>query len=316
MTFIKDCIYGFIEIPPELKLFVDSPEFQRLRHIKQLGIAHYVYPSAIHTRFEHCLGVMYIAGRFIDTLVNSGTKITPREKLMVQCAGLFHDIGHVAFSHLLDYMLEENKIDCCHEDRSVKLLKKVCERVGFFTVEEIEGIANMIQGNYSQYKKKFLYEIISNSTTGLDVDRFDYLQRDAYHTGLPGFQSGYLLKCVRVKDNRLVFLRKAKEEIDILYTTRRRMFTLVYRHKVIMKIEKVLREIINKLGIITEWKNIDWINLDDVELMYHIKKNSLYKEKILPRLWDKNTDVCDIFQHCTSLTETEINRKKKNIIYI
>src|SRR3989344_291322 len=121
LTIIKDAIYGFIHVNQLCKVFLDTPEFERLRRIKQLGLAHFVYPSATHTRFEHCLGVMHLAGKVADKL---SEYVTEREKELLQLAGLLHDVGHVAFSHLVDYTIEEEQVGTnqkTHEERSVRI---------------------------------------------------------------------------------------------------------------------------------------------------------------------------------------------------
>ena len=81
---IRDCIYGPIKVPELCKLFIDTSQFQRLRRVKQLGLCHYVYPSSVHTRFEHSIGVMHLVGKAIDSIcVNSGQKIDLREKEII-----------------------------------------------------------------------------------------------------------------------------------------------------------------------------------------------------------------------------------------
>ena len=220
---IKDCIYRFIQVSDLCKKFIDTPEFQRLRNIKQLGLVHFVYPPAVHTRLEHSLGVMHLAKVVVDELRQHGQKITDREKDMVQLAGLLHDVGHIAFSHLFDYMLEENNIHFLHEERSIVLLKKINKRLQLLSEKEVKMISNMINGFIPKDEKKhFLYEIINNKTFGIDVDRLDYLQRDSYHTGMPSFQPDYLIRCLRVVDGRLAVLEKAKPEVEMLYETRKR----------------------------------------------------------------------------------------------
>lgn len=315
MPIVKDCIYNFIDISQCCIKFVDTPEFQRLRYIKQLGFVHLVYPSAVHSRLEHSLGVMHLAGKMIDILRENGADITDREKELVQIAGLFHDTGHVASSHLLDYILQENGLETHHELRSIEMLKCANIRLDYpLTGQECADVANMIQGITKTQKKPFLYEIIHNTSCGLDVDRFDYLQRDAYHTGIPGFQNQYLINCARIKNNRLSFLSKSKEEIELLYQTRRRMFRLVYRHKTVMRVERVIRNIIIKMELVEKWKTINWKDFDDCELLYNLKLYPEFKD-IMTRTWDKSP-VDDSFKHCTTLTIEEIKTQLENVVFI
>jgi HD superfamily phosphohydrolase len=141
MKIIKDCIYGFIELPDLCREFIDTPEFKRLHRIKQLGLAYTVYPSAVHTRFEHCLGVMHLTGKVIEQICDN---VDIRTKELIQLGGLLHDVGHVASSHLFDYILEEeNKLPehlQTHEERSILILKKINERKKLLTEREEEII--------------------------------------------------------------------------------------------------------------------------------------------------------------------------------
>lgn len=318
MTIIKDPIYGFIEVPKICKKFMDTPEFQRLRNIKQLGFTYFVYPSATHTRFEHCLGVMHLSGEVVEQLRKNG-EIRDRDKELVQLAGLFHDIGHVATSHLIDYMLKEEQINDTHEQRSCKLLEDINNRLNLLTKDEVEKVYRMIHGscNYEdEDENHFLFQIISNKKCGLDVDRFDYLQRDAYHIGLPRFSSEYIIKCMKVDDNRdICFLKKAYTDIQTLFETRKRMFTLVYRHKSVMRAEKIVRDIIkNETNIISGWKDINILNFDDIEFMSIIKRSKSFSI-IYDRTWEKE-DIENVFEHCTTITRDEIEKELVKIKFV
>ena len=102
-TIINDPVYGFITIPGELIYnIVSHPYFQRLRHIKQLGLTDYVYPAALHTRFQHALGALHLMGKVLDTLRGKGIEISDQEYEATQLAILLHDVGHGPFSHALE----------------------------------------------------------------------------------------------------------------------------------------------------------------------------------------------------------------------
>ncbi len=103
---INDPVYGFITIPGGLIFdLIEHPYFQRLRNIKQMGLAHLVYPGAIHTRFHHALGAMHLMGMAIETLRGKGHLITAEEEEAVTIAILLHDIGHGPFSHALEHTI-------------------------------------------------------------------------------------------------------------------------------------------------------------------------------------------------------------------
>ena len=120
---INDPIYGFIKINNPLILeLIDHPYFQRLKRIKQLGLAEFVYPGAHHTRFHHALGAMHLMDQALDNLKAKGYPISPEEREGAEIAILLHDIGHGPFSHVLEYtLLNEVK----HEDVSTLLMAKL-----------------------------------------------------------------------------------------------------------------------------------------------------------------------------------------------
>lgn len=119
----NDPIYGFITIPSALIFdIIETREFQRLRRIKQMGLADYVYPGALHTRFHHALGCLHLMGRTLDNLRDKGTQISTEEYEAAQLAILLHDIGHGPFSHTLEYTLLEK---VAHEDISLLIMKRL-----------------------------------------------------------------------------------------------------------------------------------------------------------------------------------------------
>src|SRR3990167_1177821 len=264
---IKYCVYRFIEIPVLCSSFMDTSIFQRLRRIKQLGLSHYVYPSAVHTRFEHSLGVMHLSGEVIERL-RKYKKISQREKILVQLAGMLHDVGHLAFSHLFDLILERISVISpslkSHENRSLFFVREMNSELNLLTEKEENMVCSMIKGDIYESDRAFLYEIVCNARNGLDVDKMDYIQRDAYHTGLPGFQPDYIIRnLVLTKDNHIAVKKKAKQDVDDLYLTRKRMFTNVYYHKVNLKIEKIYVCLIGKEKFLQELQKMPITDWDD-----------------------------------------------------
>ena len=366
---IKDSIYGFIHLSELCKIFIDTPEFQRLRRIKQLGLAHYVYPSAVHTRFEHSLGVMHLAGVVADKLnenVNptprSGApvdrlslRVTPREKELLQIAGLLHDVGHVALSHLMDYILEEKteqkeltltervltadaipsgasgpvrssagpSVDGLshHENRSIMVLIRINDRITDpskkLTEREVTIVSKMILGDISDEKKPFLFEIINNKAFGVDVDRLDYLQRDMYHTGSPCFQPNYILECFTVKNLRLALKRKAEPEVEMMYEARKRLLLLVCRHATVVKTEFLIRQAVEKLKITGEWFTKNWLKLDDGRL--HVMMEDQCPEildKIYRRDYGISDDDINRYDHVKYVTRETIQEQLKVVNWV
>uniref|UniRef100_A0A8C0DCB5 Deoxynucleoside triphosphate triphosphohydrolase SAMHD1 n=1 Tax=Balaenoptera musculus TaxID=9771 RepID=A0A8C0DCB5_BALMU len=160
MKVINDPIHGHIEFHPLLIRIIDTPQFQRLRYIKQLGGGYYVFPGASHNRFEHSLGVGYLAGRLVRELSEKQPElqISERDMLCVQIAGLCHDLGHGPFSHMFDgrfIPLARPDVKWTHEQGSVMMfehlvnsngLRDVMEHYGLIPEEDIWFIKEQITG--------------------------------------------------------------------------------------------------------------------------------------------------------------------------
>jgi len=295
---IRDPLYGMINIPSLCRLFIDCDEFERLRNIRQLGFCYYVFPSATHTRFEHCIGTCHVAQLVCEQLTEY---MSPREKELVYLAAMWHDVGHMACSHLMDSYLEEQKdkdsvsssdlveeeeeeqqkshsVDhtiessedlCKHENRSIDALKRVNQKLGYpLSPNEVRMVSKMILGDTSGESKPFLFQIVSNQKYGVDVDRLDYLKRDSYHIGHAGFQADYIIKCIRIENNEIAFDVKAKEELLNMFQTRRRLFRIIYHHKTTCKVEELIKIALNKSGLNVLKK---WWKWDDYELICHLR---------------------------------------------
>jgi hypothetical protein len=177
---IRDPIYGFIHPNETEQKIIDTKVFQRLKRIKQLALANLVYPGANHTRFEHSLGVMHLAGLIAEQL-----KIDPEKKEIVCLAALLHDIGHGPFSHVSEDVmknLSENieingKINF-HETITCKIIEQDKDLRKFIAEEKCKKISSLIKEGYEE---NYLKEIISGP---LDADKMDYLLRDSYHCGV------------------------------------------------------------------------------------------------------------------------------------
>src|SRR5690606_1041128 len=159
---INDPLYGFIHIKSELIFDVIShPFFQRLRNIKQLGLTDLVYPSALHTRFQHALGAMHLMGRVLDNLRFKGVSISDEEYEAAQLAVLLHDIGHGPFSHALEHSILPG---VKHESISYLMMSALND--------EFNGALDLTLRIFrNSYKRKFFYQLVSSQ---LDIDRLDY----------------------------------------------------------------------------------------------------------------------------------------------
>jgi len=225
----NDPVYGFIQIPYGLIFdLVEHPWFQRLRRIKQVGLTHYVYPGALHTRFHHALGALHLMGEAIKNLRAKQVEITPEEAEAVQVAILLHDIGHGPFSHALEHTL----INVHHEALSLAFMQALNEQFD-------NRLSLAIQIFQDQYHKPFLHQLVSGQ---LDMDRMDYLNRDSFYSGVSEGVIGYhrIIKMLDVADGRLVVEVKGLYSIEKFLIARRLMYWQVYLHKTSLAAEQML----------------------------------------------------------------------------
>mgnify|MGYP006096624467 CR=1 FL=1 len=316
---IFDVIHGFIEVDDITLSIIDTPEFQRLRNIKQLGVVHYVFPSANHTRFEHSLGVYYLAGELISNLKKNQPELEIKDKeiFLVKIAGLCHDLGHGPFSHLLDTILGVRSNFIIHEKRSILILGHIVNKYNIdLSEEDIKFIGDLINPydlDFSKIDKNkhFLYEIVSNRRNGIDVDKFDYLKRDTFYLGLSfSLDCSRIIKYVRVIDGKLSYLDKTYYHILEMYEIRNKLHRQIYKHKTIIGIELSIKDIITKyldLGILLEDPEIFckyndsniFININDNindnninKLLEEINRREIYKLDI-----ESNTELINYNFH-------------------
>ena len=228
---IRDPLYGFIGLTEREVKLINTNWFIRLLRIKQLSHTYLVYPGAMHTRYEHSLGALYVADKIALQL-----DLNDYEREIVRAAALLHDIGQGPFSHLFDEVLSWINKDCNHE----YLTKLIIERD-----EEIKSILKGESGNEEDiykdvleiidterrgYKNILLLDIISS---GIDCDKLDYLRRDSYHAGVAYgiFDIERVLNTI-TKDNknRLCISMKGKDALESYRLGRYLMYLQVYHH--------------------------------------------------------------------------------------
>lgn len=262
---VNDPVYGFITIPDELIYdLIQHPWFQRLRRIQQLGMSNLVYPSAVHTRFQHTLGAVHLMGLALDILRNKGIEITDKEKQAACIAILLHDIGHGPFSHAL-----ENRLVPLHHETISNLLMIELNK-------QFNGSLTMaIEIFNDTYPKHFLHQLVSGQ---LDVDRLDYLNRDSFFTGVAEGVIGYdrILKMLNVKDGQLAVEQKGIYSIEKFIISRRLMYWQVYLHKTVVAAEQMLVQIVKRAKELSQ-QNIDVFG--SPALQYFLHKKSLDENK-------------------------------------
>lgn len=233
---INDPVYGFIRIRSELIFdIIEHPWFQRLRHIRQLGLTDLVYPGAQHTRFQHALGAMHLMGRLLDTLRLKGVEISDDEFEATSIAVLLHDIGHGPLSHALEETLVPG---IKHESISYLFMTELNKQFR-------GGLDLSLKIFRNSYKRKFFNQLVSSQ---LDIDRLDYLNRDCFFTGVPEGTIGVdrIVEILGVHKDQLVVEEKGIYSIENLLNARRLMYWQVYLHKTTLSAERMVVNLIKR----------------------------------------------------------------------
>jgi len=219
MNTVKDGVHDHIALDPLAEALVDTPVFQRLRHIKQLSTVRLVYPSANHTRFEHSLGVYHLASQALDSL-----GVCDKRAAHVRAAALLHDMGHGPYGHQTEDVIMRHAGE--HHDEIHDLLDGT-EAAAVLREHDCspDRVADLVAGEGE------LGQLVSGE---LDVDRMDYLVRDAHHTGVPygTIDTGRLVRQLRVRDGELVLADGNVQTAESMLLARSLMNGVVYRHHV------------------------------------------------------------------------------------
>ncbi len=230
----NDPIYGFINIQSDLIYdIIETPYFQRLRRIKQTGLADFVYPGANHTRFHHALGAMHLMGRALDNLREKGHSISIKEYEAALIAILLHDTGHGPFSHTLEHTLL-NKVS--HESISLLVMQALNKQFNDKLTLAIRIFSN-------QYERPFFHQLVSSQ---LDIDRLDYLKRDSFFTGVSegSIGSDRIIKLFDIVDDKIVVEEKGIYSVENFLSARRLMYWQVYLHKTGIAADAMLKNIL------------------------------------------------------------------------
>lgn len=227
MTRVRDPIHNYIHLDPLGRELVDSPRVQRLRRIHQLGTGSLVYPGANHMRFEHSLGAWHLAG-----LAAKALSLGEADRKAVQAAALLHDIGHGPFSHTSDPLYRDH-LGKTHEEVAIDALHKgplaeTLDRHG----ASPRRVGELIRGEGP------LGALVSGD---LDVDRMDYLVRDAHYTGVSvGVDLARLVQDLAMPDGRIAVRESSLPAAEMLLVTRLQMYASVYYHKTLRVAERMI----------------------------------------------------------------------------
>ncbi|RLG77123.1 MAG: HD domain-containing protein [Thermoprotei archaeon] len=243
---VYDEIHGYIELTkPEIDI-VDTPTFQRLRYIKQLASAWYVYPGATHTRFSHSLGVMHIMGIMATKLYREGYIYSKDDVQLLRIVALLHDVGHTPFSHAIEPYYSSVNPPLTHEELTKLIvlrdpyIRSAIEDNGF----DPWSVVAILEG---RHREPLFNQLLSGD---LDVDRMDYLLRDALHTGVTygAIDVHRIIATITVdREGSLAVAEKGLEALENFYLARLHMYRAVYYHKSIVGYELLVRIIYEKL---------------------------------------------------------------------
>jgi HD superfamily phosphohydrolase len=303
----RDSVHNIIRLKTDsaegklLVRLVDTAEFQRLRRIRQLGLAHFAYQAAEHSRFTHSLGALHLATRILAKLGLS-YQISEEAKLAVRCAALLHDIGHGAFSHVIEPILNFH-----HEEFTIEAVLSSETEVGAalreFSDALPEAVAGIIRGDF---RPTSLAQLVSSQ---LDVDRMDYLLRDSLMTGAKYgvYDLEWIIKSLEIDEvnDRLYVSARGIYAVEDYLQARYYMFRQVYFHRTLRSAEAVLRSLLRRALRLFQSGATVWfaektpfekilegeklnlcehLQIDDADVMFHIKQWQHSDDKILSDL--------------------------------
>ncbi|GAA4720433.1 HD domain-containing protein [Brevibacillus fulvus] len=309
----KDPVHRYVHVREELIWdLINSPEFQRLRRIKQLGTSYFTFHGGEHSRFNHSLGVYEIMRRILETF-EGRIKLSRDEKLLCLCAALLHDVGHGPFSHSFEKVFRFD-----HEDWTKAILvgdtniNRILRRMGAqFPQKVSEVIAKT-------YENKLIVSLISSQ---IDADRMDYLLRDAYYTGVNygNFDIERILRVMRPHEDGVFFKYSGMHAVEDYIMSRYQMYWQVYFHPVTRSAEVVLRKIFQRakylfhheyeyriepvqlLPFFREQVALrDYLSLDEAVVLFYIQQWKTEEDPIL-------SDLCERFLDRNLLKYVEYN---------
>ncbi|MBM3308688.1 MAG: HD domain-containing protein [Candidatus Altiarchaeales archaeon] len=277
---IRDPIHGNISINDVELCLVDTPEMQRLRHIKQNGLCYLVYPAMNSTRFEHSLGVMHLAG-----VVSERLDLDEKKRQSLRVAGLLHDLGHCPFSHSLDKIMSKSGFS--HE----KISSKIILRTHVSDILQDHGlkpkeISDLILG------RSLLSKIISSE---IDVDKMDYLKRDSYYAGVAYGEIDLerLIYAIKMVKKEIIIKENNLETIESLLINRNLMYQTVYRHHTKRIAESMFLHAVQRLVSDGGVSLGQLASMDDLQLMTLLRNSEGYPKEMLSRL-----DERKLFKTC------------------
>ena len=300
---VHDAVHGSIEFGGVALSLLEVPELQRLHSIHQLGLAYLVYPGANHTRFEHSLGVYWVAKKMCSSL-----RMSDEESRLVECAALLHDVGHLPFSHTFEFVLHEQfgidhaeisrrlirgeETSVSSEDRRIlgkyQTIAEALERhsvnpksvasllKGAMPVGSAQRTLHGAKGQTHFNGKRYMSQLVNGP---VDVDQLDYLKRDAHYTGVAYgvIDLDRLLATLEIFNGDLVVDRRGLNAVEGMLVARALMFSSVYFHKTVRISELMLAKAVEELGK----REVGGIHaMNDAGLLTHLTAHGGYQEEV------------------------------------
>jgi HD superfamily phosphohydrolase len=265
-----------LDIPGYCWPIIDTPEFQRMRHIPQLGCACLVYPGATHTRFEHSLGCAHLANLFMGHLahVQPELNIDPLWAQAVVIAALCHDVGHGPWSHCFEAVAARYDPHWDHEEMGCKIIRHIVTK--YHVVIDptvIDAVCCFVQGHEYSGFPRWLSRIVSNHDCDIDVDKFDYLARDMNRSlSTCRFEYDRLIFHCRVVENQLAWKISEITTIERMFFNRNDMHQRIYQHRVNQSFKAMVQDM---LGEAETYLNIESA-LEDPEAFCKLDCRILY----------------------------------------
>ncbi len=280
---------------------IDTPEFQRLRRIKQLGLGLYTYQGAEHSRFTHSLGAFHLMTRVLDRL-GEKHEIGADDRTAARAAALLHDVGHGSFSHVMEKVLGFH-----HESWTVRVVLSEETEIGrllaSYSAELPADVAAIIEG---KFQPAALAQLVSSQ---LDVDRMDYLLRDSLMTGAKYgiYDLEWIINALAIDEegDRIYVAARGLYAVEEYLQARYYMFRQVYFHRTLRSAEAVLRSILRRALRLLESGETVWrapdtafekvlrrksltlaehLEIDDSDVIFHVKQWQRSGDPILGEL--------------------------------
>ena len=294
----KDPVHRYIHVRDKVIWdLIGTKEFQRLRRIRQLGTTYLTFHGAEHSRFNHSLGVYEIVRRIIDNVFAGRPEWDKDERLLVLCAALLHDLGHGPFSHSF-----EKVFDFDHEEFTRRIILGKTEVNQILMKVSPNFPAKVAEVIAKTYRNKLVVSLISSQ---IDADRMDYLQRDAYFTGVSygHFDMERILRVMRPREDQAVIKKSGMHAVEDYIMSRYQMYWQVYFHPVTRSAEVILSKILHRakhlfetgycfhydpIHFISFFKNNvtleDYLKLDESVILYYFQLWQEEDDRILQDL--------------------------------